>query len=319
MKKELIEEIRRIHEITYNQRMLNEGFIDNLLNKAKDTLGLKKVDDPKKADMVSNSPEDIFSTLENTINTGGLSQQKMGKMIYQKSVETLQILLQLLGYSLPVYGVDGLYGPETARAVEKFKKDNGLDVKMKGATPEMLQVLMNRSKEQSINPKDIQRFTDPVIPDDQGIEKGSDDVKYAMDFLIRNGGYTTEQAAGIVGNLQVESGLDTSAIGDRHLPTQSYGIAQWREKRLSNLIRFAKKNNKEIDDLDVQLWFLIHELKTTFRKVDRMIRSSDNVSYIAQIVQAKYEISTPDSLAERQKYANKFYNQYNTGDTQQYA
>lgn len=319
MKKEIIEEIRRIHEITYNQSTLNEGFIDKLVNKAKDTLGLKKIDDPKKADIVSNSPDELYTTLEGAINSGGLSQQKMGKMVYQKSVETLQILLQLLGYSLPIYGVDGLYGPETARAVEKFKKDNGLDVKIPGATPQMLQTLMNKSKENPISPNDINRFIDPVVPDNKAVNTGGNDAMYAMEFFIKNGGYTPEQAAGIVGNLQAESGLDTSVVGDEHLATQSFGIAQWRERRLRNLQRFAKKNNKSIDDLDTQLWFVLHELKTTHKKADKMIRSSDDVNYIAQVVQAKYEVSKPDSLPIRQKYANQYYKEFNTNDYQEIA
>jgi peptidoglycan hydrolase-like protein with peptidoglycan-binding domain len=34
----------------------------------------------------------------------------------------MQIGLIILGYDLPVHGVDGLFGPETARAVTKFTK-----------------------------------------------------------------------------------------------------------------------------------------------------------------------------------------------------
>jgi peptidoglycan hydrolase-like protein with peptidoglycan-binding domain len=47
-------------------------------------------------------------------------------MDYQKEVESLQIGLILLGYDLPQHGVDGLFGPETAAAVSKFKSDNGV-------------------------------------------------------------------------------------------------------------------------------------------------------------------------------------------------
>ena len=36
----------------------------------------------------------------------------------------MQIGLLILGYELPRFGIDGLYGPETAAAVEKFKLDN---------------------------------------------------------------------------------------------------------------------------------------------------------------------------------------------------
>jgi hypothetical protein len=45
-------------------------------------------------------------------------------MNFQKNVESMQIGLKLLGYELPRYGVDGLFGPETASAVGKFINDN---------------------------------------------------------------------------------------------------------------------------------------------------------------------------------------------------
>jgi hypothetical protein len=53
--------------------------------------------------------------------------------------------------------------------------------------------------------------------------------KEAMDFFISKG-YTPEQAAGIVGNLQAESGanLRTDAVGDQG---RAYGIAQWHKPR----------------------------------------------------------------------------------------
>jgi peptidoglycan hydrolase-like protein with peptidoglycan-binding domain len=45
-------------------------------------------------------------------------------MLYQKNVELIQIGLILLGYELPRHGVDGLFGPETAEAVRKYKEEN---------------------------------------------------------------------------------------------------------------------------------------------------------------------------------------------------
>jgi len=319
MKKTLIEEITRIHEITYTNSNISEGFLGKLLDKAKSTLGLKKQDDPKKADIVNDSPENLFSTLEDILNTGGLNMQEKGQMSYQKSVESLQILLLLLGYSLPNYGVDGLYGPETSSAVEKFKQDNGLDTTVIGATPEMLKILIDKGKQKNIKPEEIRKYLDPMIPSSSGVAPNADKVKYAIDFLIKNGGYTLAQAAGIVGNLQVESGLNTSIEGDKNLETSSFGIAQWRESRLDNLKIFAEKNNKSITDLDIQLWFIIHELKTNYRNVDNLIRSSNDVTEIAQIVQSKYEVSTSASLNSRQMYANQFYANYTNTDNQKYA
>lgn len=122
MKKELIEEIKRIQEITYKEQFtLNEGFLDKLLNKTKDVLGLQKKDVSSKADYVDSNVQDFFNTLEKASETG-LQPQQTGGMTYQKEVEALQIALLLLGYDLPRFGVDGLYGPETTTAVSNFNK-----------------------------------------------------------------------------------------------------------------------------------------------------------------------------------------------------
>jgi hypothetical protein len=128
MKKTLTEELQRIHEITYGKQVVNEGFIDNLLGK----IGLgggkdgKKIDDPKKADLVTPDVADFYKTIEDASKSGGLTQQSGGNYEYQKDVESMQIGLVILGYELPKHGVDGLFGPETGAAVTKFKKDNSI-------------------------------------------------------------------------------------------------------------------------------------------------------------------------------------------------
>jgi len=121
MKRSLTEELERIHTITYGKQVTEqEGFLDRILK----GVGLKdKVDEPKKADLVSDDVNDFFKTLEDAAQSGGLSQQQKGSMSFQKGVESMQIGLMLLGYQLPKYGVDGLFGPETANAVKKFTEE----------------------------------------------------------------------------------------------------------------------------------------------------------------------------------------------------
>jgi hypothetical protein len=120
-KTNLQEELKRIHEITYGIDIVNEQFMGKLFNK----IGIgKKVDDPKKADLVSDDVNEFYKTIENSIQSGGFTQQSQGGYEFQKGVETMQMGLMLLGYELPRFGVDGLFGPETANAVRKFKNDN---------------------------------------------------------------------------------------------------------------------------------------------------------------------------------------------------
>ena len=113
-------------ELSLEQKLIGEqgvkDFFKNLFSGKKDKKTEVKIDDPKKADLVDDDVAKFYETLESI--KGPISQQQKGQMNFQKEVETIQIGLELLGYSLPKFGSDGLYGPETASQVEKFKSDN---------------------------------------------------------------------------------------------------------------------------------------------------------------------------------------------------
>jgi hypothetical protein len=100
------------------------GPIKNFFNRLfkKGNKKVKKTDDPKKADLVAPKKEEIIKNL-NDIDEP-VKQVKKGEMDFQKNVESIQMALVTLGYELPVYGIDGLYGPETAESIRKFKVDN---------------------------------------------------------------------------------------------------------------------------------------------------------------------------------------------------
>jgi len=248
MKKTLLEEIQRIHSITYGQKILSEqGFLD----KISQGLGFKKEDDPKKADLVSPDINQFFDTLNDAANSGGLSEQKAGSMIYQRAVESMQIGLMLLGYDLPQYGVDGLFGPETATAINRFKESNNIVSDNTAATPETLKILIKQLQGRGVNPQDIKPYVDQTITNIPLNTTG----KEVMDFFIQKG-LTPEQASGIVGNLYKESRLNPKAVGDNGT---SYGIAQWHAERFDAL----KAGVTNWDTLEGQLTFLWNELNTT--------------------------------------------------------
>jgi|MesohylFT_1024984.scaffolds.fasta_scaffold04674_4 hypothetical protein len=124
-KRTLKEELERIHSITYGKGYLIEDDMLNAMvqNEPADTTK-PIVDDPIKADYVTSDVTKFFNDLDAISEP--LTQQKRGSMEHQKNVELSQMALVLLGYELPRHGVDGLFGPETAETVRKYKTDNNI-------------------------------------------------------------------------------------------------------------------------------------------------------------------------------------------------
>ena len=121
----------------------------------------------------------------------------------------------------------------------------------------------------------------------------------AMAYFISQG-YTPAQAAGIVGNLQAESGanLNTSAVGDSG---KAVGIAQWHPDRQAN---FAKFSGKAIgkSSLEEQLAFIAHELKTTEAGAGSRLKGASSAQDAAAVFDQFYERSSGD--ARRQRMVN---------------
>lgn len=87
-------------------------------------------------------------------------------------------------------------------------------------------------------------------------------ARQAMQFFIGKG-YTPPQAAGIVGNLMHESGLNTGALnpGDGADGSNSIGVAQWNGDRAAGLQAFAQQIGGDPNDLMTQLAYVDHELQ----------------------------------------------------------
>ena len=111
-----------------------------------------------------------------------------------------------------------------------------------------------------------------------------DNQKYAYNFFIAKG-YEPHQAAGIVGNLMAESGLNpTVKPGDNGT---AFGIAQWRGDD-----RFGKLKSMYGEDwtkLDNQLAFVDWELNNTYKKVGDKLRKTSNVTEAGKIFTNEYE------------------------------
>jgi hypothetical protein len=90
-------------------------------------------------------------------------------------------------------------------------------------------------------------------------------------------GWTREQAAGIVGNLIQESGLNPNALAkdDAGPGAHSQGIGQWNRARLARLKQFGGANWQ---DFETQLAFVHHELTTTEAVAGAKLKAAKNVN-----------------------------------------
>ena len=128
-------------------------------------------------------------------------------------------------------------------------------------------------------------------------------AKQAIDFF-RNKGLTKEQASGIVGNLEAESGLNTTTRGDNRT---SYGIAQWHNQRWTNLRNFASSKGASIDDFKTQLEYLWHELNTSENEALQHLMQTKTPTEAARSFAYKFE-RMKQYNTRRENSANYFYN-----------
>ena len=134
-------------------------------------------------------------------------------------------------------------------------------------------------------------------------------------------GLSPAQAAGIVGNLQGESGqgLNTGAInrGDGRDGSDSIGIGQWNGTRAQALKAYADSKGVPWTDLNTQLEFLHSELKGPEAGAYKNLLAAQTPEEAGRAFLA-YERpkdwNVPGSHPERAKYAVTAFNAYGGGN-----
>jgi peptidoglycan hydrolase-like protein with peptidoglycan-binding domain len=98
----------------------NEGFWDWLTGKKEEGEAKKK----GQTGASDSAVEEFYQSLQEFASTNKSIEVELSKnYTYSKVVENIQIALEFLGYKLPRYGVDGYFGPETAKAIRDFNED----------------------------------------------------------------------------------------------------------------------------------------------------------------------------------------------------
>lgn len=215
-------------------------------------------------------------------------------------VADVQKVLVAFGYPLPKYGVDGIRGPETSAAIRKFQQDHNLKIdgipgqETIAKINELLKLKPNiANKLTKSTPDDIKpgKFLSSmnISGQAQGGVGPTANAMQALKFFMSKG-WTQEQAAGIVGNLQAESYADLkiNAVGDNG---QAYGIAQWHPPRQQIFKQvfgkdITKSNFKE------QLEFIHWELNNSEKRAGEILKAAKTPEQAAWVVDRHYERSS---------------------------
>ena len=160
--------------------------------------------------------------------------------------------------------------------------------------------------------------------------------KRIWDFLLKQIG-NEYGVAGLMGNLYAESGLspinlqnsynkklnisdedytmvvDANAYRDFVTDKAGYGLAQWTYySRKQNLLNFAKQKGTSIGDLDMQLEFLMTELKV-YKSVYNTLITATSVSEAAIAVLTGFEKPADQSInvqKNRTEYGQVYFDKY---------
>ena len=161
------------------------------------------------------------------------------------------------------------------------------------------------------------------------------------DKLISTG-MTKAGAAGLIGNLEAESALNSKNLQNSYEKSlgytdesytkavdngtyanfvkdcAGYGLAQWTYgARKQALLSYAKACGKSIGDLDMQLDFLLKELSESYPAVLKTLKTTNNVTTASDCVMCQYECPADTSAtakAYRASLGQKYYSMF-TGRT----
>jgi hypothetical protein len=141
-------------------------------------------------------------------------------------------------------------------------------------------------------------------PPDLGPEIGANPMVSAG--FLEGAGFTREQAAGIIGNLIVESGgeINPEAVGDNG---NAFGIAQWNGPRMRAFKQWAADSNKPEDSLETQLEYLVLELNSTESRAKSELQKATTAEEAALIFSKWFERPGVPHNERRVAAANKIF------------
>lgn len=146
-------------------------------------------------------------------------------------------------------------------------------------------------------------------------------------LLLQKGatlGLGPAQVAGIMGNMDAETGSTFDPGIIEKSGGGGYGLVQWTASRRTDIENFAKENGKAPDDLEMQIDFVIKELTGSFKgsTLDAIVKIND-VREITKIIMKNYESPANQSTEAQDDRANRaeaIYNEFqNSSSTENVA
>lgn len=136
---------------------------------------------------------------------------------------------------------------------------------------------------------------------------GNNNTEKTWNFLMDKG-FTKEQAAGIMGNIEQESGFRTTALNTACGGTGAYGMIQWTEGRQKGLYQYCSANGFSPTSVEGQLNYMWHELTEVsyYRtRVYEKIIAATTVAEVTTIWGANYEVYAIKGTSEFNKENNE--------------
>ena len=226
-------------------------------------------------------------------------------------------------------GFDDGTGSTTGTLLEQFK-DLGTTMVKKLFGEDAYNAFFGSSNTQNIEGTQF-------MPTSSSDLQGSTNAAKVWDYLTRGKGYTKEGAAGLMGNLDAESGIIpnnlqntyndkfgvsddeyTNSVNNRTRSKSSfsndsagYGLAQWTyNSRKEGLYDYTINQGKSIADLAGQLDWLSKELATSYSSVGDLLRTTTSVNAASDKVLEDFENPQNKNYDDRRQRSQKYYEMF---------
>jgi hypothetical protein len=144
----------------------------------------------------------------------------------------------------------------------------------------------------------------------------SDPATAIANDLEQRYGLTRTQVAGVLGNLQQESGLQSNVNqgGAMGAPSDNFadnnrngwGLAQWGGSRKQGEVNYAKDRGLDPGSLQANIGFMNQELDGPYSKTITDLKQTNNANDAARVWDEDYEQASNPQMGSRDQYAENF-------------